>query len=361
VGAGTAGARLNRVKIAIGARLQQGPWGGGNQFATSLSAHLIRQGHEVSAALDRADLDLILLTEPRRTSASSAFNDADIWSYLARVNRRALVVHRINECDERKNTTWVNRRLAVANRCADRTVFISSWLRDLFYGHGYQLADASVILNGADRAIFHPGDGPAWDGKGRLKVVTHHWSNNWNKGFDIYTRFDELLGQPAFGDRFEFTYIGRVPSGLTFRHMRIEPPLAGAALGRALGQHHVYLTASLNEPAGMHHIEGALCGLPLLYRESGALPEYCDGFGLPFDGSTFETRLLDMLDRYGELQAGMSAYPNDADRMCQAYERLFLDLMERRDECVSHRRPGTLTALTSRLTGLLYDQWYSRG
>ena len=34
----------------------------------------------------------------------------------------------------------------------------------------------------------------------------------------------------------------------------------------------------------MHHIEGALCGLPILFRNSGSLPEYCKKYGVSFDG-----------------------------------------------------------------------------
>ena len=346
------------MKIAIGARIQDGPWGGGNQFAKSLSAFLIRQGHEVGHALDRPDLDLILLTEPRRSSASSAFTDGDVWSYRAR-HPRTLVVHRINECDERKNTRWVNKRLAVANRCADHTVFISSWLRDLFHGHGYPIAEPSVILNGADRAVFRP-EGPGWDGTGRLKIVTHHWSSNANKGFDIYRRFDELLAQPEFGDRFAMTYIGRVPADVTFRHVAVEAPLSGRALGESLAQHHVYLTASLNEPAGMHHIEGALCGLPLLYRTSGALPEYCRGYGLPFDESSFDERLLEIRARYAELKPALAAYPNDAETMCRGYETLFSGMLAGADEYLGRRRRGRADALRAQMTGLLYDTWYAR-
>ena len=33
----------------------------------------------------------------------------------------------------------------------------------------------------------------------------------------------------------------------------------------------------------MHHIEGALCGLPVLYRLSGSLEEYNRDFGLGFN------------------------------------------------------------------------------
>jgi hypothetical protein len=194
-----------------------------------------------------------------------------------------------------------------------------------------------------------------------LKVVTHHWSSNWNKGFDVYTRFDELLARPEFADRFAFTYIGRVPDRVKFDHVTVEPPLAGRALGQSLGRHHVYLTASLNEPAGMHHIEGALCGLPLLYRVSGALPEYCEGFGLPFAGpEEVAARLLEMHGRYAELQPRMIRYPHDADRMCGDYEALLLDLDARRDDYLARRRTGRAGVLASRLAGLLADNWYTR-
>ncbi len=348
------------MRIAIGAQLQDGPWGGGNQFASSLFAFLRAQGHEVSSALDRPDLDVIVLTEPRRTSASSSFHDGDVWSYLRRVNSDTIVVHRINECDERKNTRWVNRRLAVANRCADHTVFISFWLRDLFHPYADQLAESSVIMNGADPRVFHPGPGPEWDGREPLRVVTHHWSHNWNKGFDIYQRLDQLLSQPALAGQFSFTYIGRVPAGVSFRYIKVLPPLSGSALGDELRRHHIYLTASLNEPAGMHHIEGALSGLPVLYRLSGALPEYCEGFGLSFNEQMFEGRLSEMHARYAEFRALMPAYPNDADRMCHAYERLFVDLLARRDGQWTRRRRSGVDALRSRVIGWWIDNWQTR-
>lgn len=348
------------MKIAIGARLQDGPWGGGNQAAVSLSGYLRRNGHDVRFSLDTPDLDVILLTEPRRSSASSAFNDTDVWGYLTAVNRAVVVVHRVNECDERKNTRWVNRRLALANRCADHTVFISSWLRDLLSGHGFATTGASVILNGGDRTVFRPQDRQPWDDARPLKVVTHHWAGNWNKGFDIYQRFDALLGQGDTRRRFEFTYVGRVPPGFAFRHATLLPPLVGAALADELGRHDVYLTASVNEPAGMHHIEGALCGLPLLYRQSGALPEYCEGFGLGFDERSFEPRLLELRGRFHALKASMPAYPHDAERMCRDYEALFLELFRNRDWIRAKRSRTRSQAYTYRAAARAFDHLMRR-
>ena len=88
------------MKISIGTNIKDGPWGGGNLFAINLAHHLKSSGHTVVNNLMDDDIDIILLTEPRKTSESSAFTHIDVNNYLKYVNNQALVVHRINECDE---------------------------------------------------------------------------------------------------------------------------------------------------------------------------------------------------------------------------------------------------------------------
>ena len=56
------------MKIAIGYKLNKGPWGGPNQFAISLEKKLLEEGHQVFFNLSRNDLDIILLTDPRKRS-----------------------------------------------------------------------------------------------------------------------------------------------------------------------------------------------------------------------------------------------------------------------------------------------------
>ncbi|GIR20410.1 hypothetical protein CM15mP35_06710 [bacterium] len=62
------------MKVSIGTNIKEGPWGGGNLFAKNLSEFLASNGHEVRTDLKDDDIDLILLTEPRRTSESSALH-----------------------------------------------------------------------------------------------------------------------------------------------------------------------------------------------------------------------------------------------------------------------------------------------
>lgn len=324
------------MKIAIGYRLQNGPWGGGNQFAHSLTAYLEGCGHIVRFDLCDGDIDLILLTDPRCRVANVSFGAGAILRYLLMCNSRALVVHRINECDERKGTQNMNRLLRWANYCADHTVFIASWLEYLnVWGRS---SPHSTILNGADHKIFRRNVDAIWSGNEPLKLVTHHWGGNHMKGFDIYNKIDHMLSDPAWKGKIQFTYIGNLPKGYQFKNANYLPPLQGSRLSTELAQHHVYVTASINEPAGMHHIEGALCGLPIIYRRSGALPEYCQDFGIGFDNQDFLPALKTMLLDYARLKGLMLSYPHTSERMCASYLALFEKMLLDREKILASRR-----------------------
>lgn len=324
------------MKVSLGYHVQDGPWGGGNQFARSLAEALRVEGHVVCFDLRDEDIDLIVLTDPRARSPSVSFGAGAILRYLLR-NPRAMVVHRINECDERKMTSHMNALLQRANYCADHTVFIASWLQDLSVWR--RETPASVILNGADDDIFNSAAYRRWNGQEPLRLVTHHWGGNWMKGFDIYQALDQMLAETEWRGRIEFTYVGNVPEGTPLPHTRYVAPLNGEALARELSAHHVYLTGSVNEPAGMHHIEGALCGLPLLYRNSGALPEYCSEYGIGFDDvEGFRGALERMMSEYYLHREALKSYRNTGQRMCEGYLSLFDELLARRETIVANRK-----------------------
>lgn len=327
------------MKVCIGYRIHEGPWGGGNSFVSSLTTALRQVGHEVVPDLADGDVDIILMVDPRSRLPNVTIGASHILRYLAFRNSRAVVVHRINECDERKGTRTMNHRLRLANYCADHTVFVGAWLRELPIWKSHPPRASSVIHNGSDTSVFNPVGFQAWDGREPLRLVTHHWGANWMKGFDVYTRIDAMLAEPAWHDRFAFTYIGNLPAGFRFRNARYLEPLDGSALADELRAHHGYVTASLNEPGGNHQNEGALCGLPLLYRNSGCLPEYCDKFGVAFDGpEDFPVALSRYIGQYHGLAALMPAYPHTSERCTAAWIKLLDNLLARRNEIVAIRR-----------------------
>jgi len=326
------------LKIAVGSRPFAGPWGGGNRFAAALSDALRAAGHTAVHDLLASDIDIILLTDPRPRSPHVAFSAGATLRHLVLRNPRAIVVHRVNECDERKGEAFINRKLVRANYVADATVFVGEWLTHLPVWRKALRPPWFVIRNGADARLFNARGYRPWTGEGPLRLVTHHWGYHPMKGFDVYSRLDEMLGQPEWQGRLGFTYIGNLPKGFAFRNARYVPPLDGEALATELRSHHVYLTASINEPGGNHQNEGALCGLPLLYRQSGCMPEYCSGFGVAFSGpDDFTEALTRLTGQYSSFVAKMSAYPHTAERMTREWISLFERLHQQRQEIVARR------------------------
>lgn len=327
------------MKVALGHRLMDGPWGGGNMFAHALVSGLERAGHAVRFDLADRDIDVIVLTDPRLRNPASSFGPGAILRYLWLRNSEAVVVHRINECDLRKGTRHVDAMLARANYCADVTAFVGKWLTELPVWRANRRTPFRILRNGADETLFNAAGQVPWDGAGPLRLVTHHWGFNPLKGFDVYSAIDALLDAPEWRARFSFTYVGNLPAGFRFRNASYVPPLSGKALADELRRHHVYVTASQFEPGGNHQNEGACCGLPLLYRNSGCMPEYCDGFGEVFDGpADFAAAFERLAARYADARAKMLAYPWTARRMCADWLAAFDEILTRRREIVAARR-----------------------
>lgn len=307
-------------KVAFNMRERRGPWGGSSAFVAQLSRFLTGRGCETTCRLE-AGVDCIVIVDPRENLEGKAFGVDAIEDYKRR-NPGVRVLHRVNECDQRKATGFMDLLLRDANYLADGTVFISEWLRDY---HAERWFDVSrphwTVYNGADDRWFHPRGVQCWDGMGPFRIVTHHWSANPMKGFGVYEEVDRLIADGRLPG-VELWVIGRWPEGLVWRAARTFPACAGAELAGLLRQCHAYLTASLWEPCGMHHVEGAQCGLPLIYHEDGggiveAGRRYGVGFRDDVAGAIRATR-----DGYAGLRKRVMEKMPSGDRMCAEYEEV---------------------------------------
>jgi len=113
-------------------------------------------------------------------------------------------------------------------------------------------------------------------------------------------------------------------------------------LAEELKKNHLYVTASKNEPSGNHHIEAAQCSLPLLYLESGGIPEYCNGFGLGFDNYNFEEKLEEIINNYEKYYNTMSEYPFSSNKMSSEYLELFYELKNDKYKIIKNRKDKDL-------------------
>jgi hypothetical protein len=327
------------VKVALGMQPYDGPWGGGNRFVAALNEGLKDAGHEVVHQLTGSDIDVALMIDPRVRSPNVTFGPGALFRHVSLRSPKTIAVHRINECDERKGGRHlINAKLVRANYAADATAFVGAWLKELPVWRQNLRPPNFVVRNGADTATFNAMGYRPWDGKEPLRLVTHHWGYDPNKGFDIYRLLDDMLDAEEWRSQIAFSYVGNLPRGFAFRNVRYVAPLNGQRLAAELRSHHAYVTGSINEPGGNHQNEGALCGLPLLYRRSGCLPEYCEGYGIEFSGpGDFPDQLQSLFKNYDALAPRMGSYPHTAARMVSEWIALFEHLVERREELVAAR------------------------
>ncbi len=315
--------------VAINMRPTSGPWGGSSTFVSQLRAFLEARGWRVVYRLT-PEVDAIIVIDPREDLQLKAFGMREIIAHKQR-HPRVQVIHRVNECDQRKGTSFMDPLLAEANAHADFTVFIAEWLREYHAARWFDTARPhDVIYNGADAGVFHPIGQQAWRGGEPVRVVTHHWSDNPLKGFDIYEEVDRLIAAGELPG-FELWVIGRWPAGIHWKSARTFPPSAGRALAAQLRACHLYLTATRWEPCGMHHVEGAQCGLPLLYHEDGGgVVEAGLRYGIGFRDNV-AAALLDARDRYTELRQQVLARLPSGDRMVLAYAEIIQRLLAERE------------------------------
>ena len=316
--------RRSIATVAFNMIPRRGPYGGGNQWLNQLSSYLKRWGYAVQFRLDK-HVDCVMGTHAG-LSGKLEFSYEEVLRAKEK-NPRLVCIQRINDNDARKATDGMDRQLAETNRAADHTVFVSEWLRDYHASRWFNTAKPhSVILNGADPSIFHPIGGAAWTPSSPLRLVTHHWSDNMSKGFDLYQDIDEAIAAGALRDT-EIWIVGRWPERIRWRSAKTFGPRVGGALAKLLRQCHVYVTGSRHEPGAMHPVEGLQCGLPLLYdRDTGGTVELGRKYGMEISADTVES-ITRIRDAYEVLRSRVLGDAPSGDAMCLQYRRLIQRLI----------------------------------
>ena len=311
--------RPSIATVSLNVRPRPGPYGGANQWAWQLTRSLRRAGYRVVFDL-RPTVDIVMGTH-LGLSGHLAFSWEEIAAAKAR-NPHLRVIQRINDNDVRKSTGSMNNVLAAANKVADHTVFVSAWLRDHHTANWFDTTRRhSVIVPGADPAVFHPLGNRPWQEGETFRIVTHHWSDNPSKGFDVYRAIDEAIASGHLSGC-ELRIIGRWPREIIWRAAKTFHTASGHALAELLRQCHLYVSASRYEPGAMHPVEGVQCGLPLLYhRDSGGTVELGGRFGILLT-EDITASVLEARHQYKELRIAVLSDPPSGDLMDLQYRRL---------------------------------------
>jgi len=269
------------MKICINRKPVEGPWGGGNQFLKAYCRVLHDEGHTVVHKLE-PDVDVIHLQDPRLDELGISMNE--VYRFKKQYPN-VKIIHRVNECDARKGTTDMDRALLWCSSFTDVTVFVSDWIAEYFEDQ-WSCDERVVIKNGVDLDIFSSNE----KHNKKINIVAHHWSDNYLKGFDIYNKLDDWIGENK--DEYTFTYIGREHGA--FRNTKVIKPLHGKVLGDELGKYDVYVSASRFDPGPNHILEAIACELPTYsYVDGGGA---CEFAGTDHVYNSFE-ELVDILNK----------------------------------------------------------------
>ena len=293
------------MKIAINTRHRK-KWGGGSHFVTALEEGLIKSGHSVCHGLSRK-LNAILVVS---NSSNMCFGRKQIEKYLSKYPKTA-VFQRINNLDTHAKKGNI-KRYKKFNKITTGTIYVSEWAKRYARDKkGLDLRNEFVVVNDVSDSFKHMRD--RWDKSMPLKILTHHWSTNVAKGFDVYKKIDnELKSNSKLRSDTEFMYIGRFPEKYKLKHFVVKKSLYKEKLAEKIRSRHVYITASLLECGAYHVMEALRCGLPVMYGPNGgSVGEYVGDCGFCFDPNKPMKRHVDRM---------MNEYDMYYDRIVKRFE-----------------------------------------
>ena len=304
-----------------------GSYGGGAFFVKNMINELINKGHNIVTGLEQG-IDIIFIIDPRK-DIHNRFGVDDIIQYK-KANPNVKIIHRINENDiKRKNSIGIEKLILKTMVIADHIVFVSRWLYNHY--HNYDLvgkynikASMSVIHSGIDTLIYHPEQNNLIEKNvDKIRIITHHWSNNYLKGFEIYHYLDKYISEHP-DCNIEFTYIGNYNfEGYRPRATKIYPPMSSKEIANHMRKNNIYLTATQWEPGAMHYLEAMGCGLPILYRTNGGgTHEVCKECGIEFD------KKEEIIDKIYQIIENREKYINNIDYEYISKERCVEDFMK---------------------------------
>lgn len=318
------------MKVSINSPVIDGAYGGGMSFVVQLNEYLKNKGVKVINHLNDNDIDIILHLNVTYTYSYSFYKAFQYKTQHPEVR----IVHRVGDSGLQRPHSFMAKTMTLCSSSSDHLVYVSSWLKEVMYSKLKDPVPYSIIMNGVDQekqkaySLQHKAP---WDGRSKLKIVTHHWSSNYDKGHYFYQILDSLLANADYRDKYEFTYIGNYPKNLKYRNTNLIPAMQKEELMEEISRHHVYLTGSKNEASGNHALEGISLGLPILYYESGGIPEYAYQYGLRYKKGDFESQLAEIRKEYFKFIPIVKNSDFSGIRMSDQYLTLFENLLRKKD------------------------------
>jgi len=225
------------------------------------------------------DIDIYLIIDPFKCKERfKKYSLDDVISHRNTNNENGKIVIRVNDCDKTRLVTdnSRSREYQIIKNIDefDYMIFNSDFIKEYYQtkipNNKLENIENRVIINGCDNTLFTNNDKTI--NNNSWKIVTHHWSDNMNKGYDTYLKLWNYCNKSNI---FDFIFIGKnVP--LMFKNVKVHGPYVGKELNDKLNDCHIYVTDSRYDSCPNHVLEAISCGLPILYSNVvGGAKELC--------------------------------------------------------------------------------------
>ena len=316
---------MKKILFTLNPNHKSNSVGGGNNFILNLSKFLKKNNFKVIYQIE-SDIDLIFLIDPiKKPKFGKNYGLEDALDYKNKYPN-TIILYRVNENDKKRNySSNYEPKMIEAMKSVNHTTFVSDWLKNYFIDKYKLSINCNSIINGCNKNFFYNIKNSQKFKDNKIKLVTHHHSDNYLKGFHIYNEIDKLLDK---NNNIEFTFIGNYNKEYTPKNIKILEPCVGEKLGNLLRENDIYLTATQYEPGAMHYVEGLSCGLPVLYCiNGGGAHEVCKMAGEEFhDIKTMLEKMELIKNNYGKYIHSINYKYLGSDRCCKEYVNLINEL-----------------------------------
>ena len=349
------------MKLFINFKPEDVAYGGGNVFSLNFIDYLKEKKVNIVYDLED-DIDVYFIIDPHKGKFKKYGLDmvVDYRNKLRKANinlpkdkhrKAGKIFIRINDCDKTRPNVTKERsreyRILQYYKDIDYWIFNSQFIKDYYINKHECLTQdididsiSAIIYNGGNDTHFFPIDNndyyegiindkdannqrdiDRYNRKRKLRLITHHWSDNINKGYEYYWKLFEYFKNRS---DYEFVFVGRKfnDENPKYSQVPVIGPYKGMELGDELRKADIYVTASVFDSGPMHVVEGLLCGLPMLYiNEEGGGKNICElsekeGFGK--SGETFSS-FYELVDKLEKIRDSYDEYRTNAIKSKELY------------------------------------------
>jgi lipopolysaccharide biosynthesis glycosyltransferase len=276
-------------------------------------------------------INLYLIIDPFKDNNFKKYSLEEVINHRNTYNKHGKIIIRVNDCDITRPNLPPERSREKAiiknNNEINFYIFNSEFIKK-HYTKYINVEKSVIIYNGCDTTIFYPIQNIK---PKKYRIVTHHWSDNMNKGYQMYYNLWKFLKNTK---NYEFVFIGKnVPE--IFKEVPIIGPYVGLELSNAIRDCHIYITDSIFDSCPNHVIEAISCGLPILYRKhEGGAKELCELFPKKI-GASYSSleelieKLVMIRKNYAEYKSNILEYAKyfELNKQISKYNLTFLSVL----------------------------------